>query len=193
MQLKKSLVVFGGNGFLGTAICKYAVSLGLYVKSISRSGKPLKTEAWQSSVEYLTGDALETSSYISHIPTTSGIIHSIGTYFESGFYLRTQGVTKGSYQQTNRDTAYRICETIENKSIPFVFISAAKGLFLFPDYLSTKRDVEEYLISKKDIIPNSILRPGLMYEENNKNLKHIASVIKIFNYPEKFLKEYNQE
>ena len=189
-KMAKSLLVFGGNGFVGSAICKYAISLGLNVISISRSGKPRKVEPWQSSVEYVKGDALDKSSYSQHLSTTSGIIHSVGILIDSKTPLNLRNIYQGSYEHMNRDTAFKICEVIENKDIPFVFISAERGMFFSPRYLSTKREVEDYLASNRDKIPSTVLRPGFMYSEDETKLKGIAFAIDALNMPDKLTKGF---
>jgi len=52
--LQKILVV-GGNGFIGSAVCKAALARGMEVTSISSSGRPYRTPkghtpAWASKV-----------------------------------------------------------------------------------------------------------------------------------------------
>uniref|UniRef100_A0A803L663 NAD-dependent epimerase/dehydratase domain-containing protein n=1 Tax=Chenopodium quinoa TaxID=63459 RepID=A0A803L663_CHEQI len=42
----EKLVVVGGSGFVGSAICKAAVSKGIEVVSLSRSGRPRISESW---------------------------------------------------------------------------------------------------------------------------------------------------
>ena len=53
-----SLVVFGGNGFVGSRICEEAVKTGLAVVSISRSGGPKQNAAWTSDVEWVQASSL---------------------------------------------------------------------------------------------------------------------------------------
>ena len=186
--MAKSLLVFGGNGFVGSAICKYAVSQGLKVISLSRSGKPRRPEAWQSSITYVRGDALDQSSYSSLIPSVSGVIHSVGVLIDSRTPLNIRDVYQGSYEHMNRDTAFKVCETIENKDIPFVYISAERGMFFSPRYLSTKREVEDYLASNRDKIPSTVLRPGFMYANDEAMLKGASYFIDCLNFPDKIAK-----
>ncbi|GFP89501.1 uncharacterized protein at1g32220 chloroplastic [Phtheirospermum japonicum] len=49
------IVVLGGSGFVGTAICKAAVSKGIEVISLSRSGRPSYLDSWVDQVTWLTG------------------------------------------------------------------------------------------------------------------------------------------
>ena len=48
------LIVFGGNGFVGTRVCEEALQTGLAVVSINRSGPPKATAAWTSDVEWVS-------------------------------------------------------------------------------------------------------------------------------------------
>jgi len=47
------LIVFGGNGFVGTRVCEEALQTGLAVVSINRSGAPKATAPWTSEVEWV--------------------------------------------------------------------------------------------------------------------------------------------
>ncbi|RVX14410.1 Uncharacterized protein, chloroplastic [Vitis vinifera] len=49
------VVVLGGNGFVGSAICKAAVSKGIEVTSLSRSGRPSQSSSWVDQVNWVTG------------------------------------------------------------------------------------------------------------------------------------------
>ncbi|GAB2273433.1 hypothetical protein Dimus_008226 [Dionaea muscipula] len=49
------LVVLGGSGFVGSAICKAAVSMGIEVLSLSRSGRPSYTDPWVDQVSWIPG------------------------------------------------------------------------------------------------------------------------------------------
>ncbi|KAL6843431.1 hypothetical protein ACP4OV_026753 [Aristida adscensionis] len=48
-----NIVVLGGSGFVGSAICKAAVSKGIEVVSLSRSGRPSYTDPWVDQVTWL--------------------------------------------------------------------------------------------------------------------------------------------
>ena len=47
------LLVFGGNGFVGSRVCEEALKTGLDVVSISRSGRPKLSADWVSSMEWV--------------------------------------------------------------------------------------------------------------------------------------------
>lgn len=48
------LIVFGGNGFVGTRVCEEALNTGLAVVSISRSAAPKASAAWTSQVDWVS-------------------------------------------------------------------------------------------------------------------------------------------
>ena len=63
-----SVVVFGGNGFVGTNILKVLVARGIPAVSVSRTGTApthLKEEGWARKVKWIAGDALNPPTYIS--------------------------------------------------------------------------------------------------------------------------------
>ena len=183
--MAKNLLVFGGSGYLGAAACKFAVSQGVKVISISRSGAPALNEPWQAEVDYLKGDALDPTTYSLLIPSALGIIHSIGTLLDSRTPFNTSNTYNNSYEHLNRDTALKVCETIENSGVPFVYISSERGLFFAPRYLTTKREVEEFLASRKESIRSSVLRPGYLYSDGDIAGKMISTFIDVANYPDK--------
>lgn len=54
------VVVFGGNGYIGTHVCQAALALGLDVTAIGRSGRPqYSTGPWGDQVNWVAADALE--------------------------------------------------------------------------------------------------------------------------------------
>lgn len=64
---RSKVLVLGGNGFVGNAICMEALSRGLEVASMSRSGRPKREDGWMSDVEWIKADALEPDSYIKYL------------------------------------------------------------------------------------------------------------------------------
>ncbi|EMD38265.1 hypothetical protein CERSUDRAFT_113431 [Gelatoporia subvermispora B] len=85
------ILVVGGNGFVGSAVCRAALARGMQVTSISSSGKPYRTPkghspAWTSKVEWRTGDALRPESYAHLLPSVHGVVHTTGILFEDTRY-----------------------------------------------------------------------------------------------------------
>ncbi|EAT82957.1 hypothetical protein HBI56_069240 [Parastagonospora nodorum] len=96
---KKKLVVCGGNGFLGSRICRAAAHRGWSVTSISRSGTPHWSSVtsspnppeWSESVSWQKGDVLDPSSYTQHLEGASAVIHTMGILLEADY----KGVVSG--------------------------------------------------------------------------------------------------
>ncbi|CAN1748862.1 Uncharacterized protein At1g32220, chloroplastic [Linum perenne] len=51
----EKIVVLGGSGFVGSAICKAAVEKGIEVVSLSRSGRPSLNAPWVDQVTWVPG------------------------------------------------------------------------------------------------------------------------------------------
>ncbi|KAF2014499.1 NAD(P)-binding protein [Aaosphaeria arxii CBS 175.79] len=97
--VKKKLVVCGGNGFLGSRICKAAAHRGWAVTSISRSGDPNwssissspNAPSWATSVSWHQGDILNPSTYTKHLEGADAVVHSMGILLEADY----KGVISG--------------------------------------------------------------------------------------------------
>ncbi|KZV90411.1 putative mitochondrion protein [Exidia glandulosa HHB12029] len=132
------LLVVGGNGFVGSAICKAALARGWQVTSISSSGKPYQTPkghspSWVSQVEWHAADALEPASYAPLMEGRTSVVHALGTLLEdtrykaalksgdvlalaSAFASSASGgnplkTSRSGYDALNRDSALRVFET----------------------------------------------------------------------------------
>ncbi|TEA15590.1 Uncharacterized protein C8034_v011319 [Colletotrichum sidae] len=95
----KKLVVCGGNGFLGSRICKYAVARGWDVTSISRSGEPKwaavtsspSPPQWAHKVSWERADMLRPTSYAPLLKDADFVVHSMGILLEADY----KGVVSG--------------------------------------------------------------------------------------------------
>jgi nucleoside-diphosphate-sugar epimerase len=177
-----SLLIFGGNGFVGSAAARWALSQGVKVTCVSRSGKPRVQEAWQTQVNYVRGDVFEPASYRQHLAQAAAVVHSIGVLLDSRTPLNLFQVYQGSYEQMNRDSALTLLGEMASMPKPFVYVSAERGMFFSPRYLSTKREVEAFL-ANQNTVPYAVVRPGFMYRENTA-LKPIASVLDVLHAAE---------
>ncbi|TBU65793.1 NAD(P)-binding protein [Dichomitus squalens] len=89
--IAQKILVVGGNGFLGSAVCRTALARGMKVASISPSGKPWQTPkghtpAWVHKVEWHQGNALQPQTYAHLLPEVTAVVHTIGTLFEKSGY-----------------------------------------------------------------------------------------------------------
>ncbi|KAI3537919.1 NAD dependent epimerase/dehydratase [Colletotrichum acutatum] len=95
----KKLVVCGGNGFLGSRICKYAVARGWDVTSISRSGEPKWSAVtsspsppqWSHKVSWERADMLSPVTYAPLLKGADFVVHSMGILLEADY----KGVVSG--------------------------------------------------------------------------------------------------
>ncbi|KAI0408550.1 NAD(P)-binding protein [Xylaria palmicola] len=99
MSATKRLVVCGGNGFLGSRICKNAVQRGWDVTSISRSGAPrwdaitssATPPSWCHKVTWERGDILRPATYAPLLRGADFVVHSLGILLEADY----KGVLRG--------------------------------------------------------------------------------------------------
>ncbi|KAL9631071.1 MAG: hypothetical protein Q9164_006089 [Protoblastenia rupestris] len=97
--MAKKIVVCGGNGFLGSRICRVAVARGWSVTSISRSGEPSWSSVtsspdpppWSTSVSWQKADILQPSTYKPLLKGADAVVHSMGILLEADY----KGVVSG--------------------------------------------------------------------------------------------------
>eukprot|EP01043_Picozoa_sp_COSAG02_P014965 COSAG02_NODE_625_length_19372_cov_14.475355_14_plen_197_part_00 len=120
------MLVLGGNGFVGSAVCAAAVSAGMRVSSLSRSGRPSWYEKiaedereahWATHVDWKSGDVFEPASLreaIGDKAPVDAVVSSIGAFGNTDFMLKMNGqATIGAV------------EVAKELGVPrFVFISA---------------------------------------------------------------------
>ncbi|KAL5598877.1 hypothetical protein BROUX41_003802 [Berkeleyomyces rouxiae] len=102
----KRIVVCGGNGFVGSRICKFAVARGWDVMSISRSGQPrwdavsasATAPAWARKVSWERANLLDATTYRALLSNSDYVVHSMGILLETdykGLVRGTSGVISG--------------------------------------------------------------------------------------------------
>ncbi|KAB8264536.1 hypothetical protein BDV32DRAFT_135021 [Aspergillus pseudonomiae] len=95
----KRVVVAGGNGFLGSRICRSAVARGWSVTSLSRSGEPRweaissspERPSWAGSVEWARADMLKPETYKPFLSGATAVVHTMGILLEADY----KGVVQG--------------------------------------------------------------------------------------------------
>ncbi|KAL0026968.1 hypothetical protein WJX79_003842 [Trebouxia sp. C0005] len=85
------LIVFGGNGFVGTRVCEEALQTGLAVVSINRSGAPKATAPWTSEVEWVKADAFEPDEWRDQLQGAVGVVSCLGGFGSNDFMLKICG------------------------------------------------------------------------------------------------------
>ncbi|KAL2201222.1 hypothetical protein P885DRAFT_25523 [Corynascus similis CBS 632.67] len=99
MSATKRIVVFGGNGFLGSRICRAAVARKWDVTSVSRSGRPnwlsitdsAAPPSWSHSVSWERGDIFRPAQWAPLLTGADCVVHSLGILLEADY----KGVISG--------------------------------------------------------------------------------------------------
>lgn len=149
------IVVLGGSGFVGSAICKAAVSKGIEVISLSRSGRPSYSGSWVDQVTWMTGDVFY-ANWDEILVGVTAVVSALGGFGSDEQMLRING--EANVVAVNAAKDYGIPK--------FIFISVhdynVPSFLLQSGYFKGKRKAESEVLSK---FPSSgvVLRPGLIY------------------------------
>ncbi|CAN0910191.1 Uncharacterized protein At1g32220, chloroplastic [Linum grandiflorum] len=151
----EKIVVLGGSGFVGSAICKAAVEKGIEVVSLSRSGRPSLSAPWADQVTWLPGDVFYTN-WDEVLPGATTVVSTLG-----GFGNEEQ------MQRINGEANIVAVNAAKEYGVPkFILISVhdynLPSFMLQVGYFTGKRKAESEVLSK---YPSSsvILRPGFIY------------------------------
>ncbi|KAJ9707241.1 hypothetical protein PVL29_002297 [Vitis rotundifolia] len=155
------VVVLGGNGFVGSAICKAAVSKGIEVTSLSRSGRPSQSSSWVDQVNWVTGDVF----YVNWDEVLVGATAVVSTL--GGFGSEEQ------MKRINGEANVLAVGAAKDYGVPkFILISVhdynLPQFLLESGYFTGKRKAESEVLAK---YPNSgvVLRPGFIYGKRRVN------------------------
>ncbi|KAL0330913.1 UNVERIFIED_CONTAM: putative protein, chloroplastic [Sesamum angustifolium] len=158
----EKLLVLGGNGFVGSHICKEALNRGLTVASLSRSGRSSIQESWANSVIWHQGNLFSTDSWKDVLKGVTSIISCVGGFGSNSEMYKING--------TANINAIRAAS--EEGVKRFVYISAADfGVvnYLLKGYYEGKRAAETELLTRYPY--GVILRPGFIH-----GTRHVGSL-----------------
>ena len=153
------LLVVGGSGFIGRAICRQAVAEGHDVRSVSRGGRPDGlgvTDRWADSVEWTSADLFAPHAWRDRLRGVDAVVHSVGIAHENP----QEGVI---FERLNGDSTILTALEAERAGVDsFVFLSSAAN---YPTarraYLRSKRRAERAI---EDLnVETVVLRPGPVY------------------------------
>ena len=140
-----SLLVFGGNGYVGSHVCQEALAEGIPVTSISRSGKPSNDDReWVEQVEWLQADAMHPETYSERLKSCLAVVSCIGLISTSS----------AAMQKVNGDANIAIINAAADAGVSrFAYISAHDyqfpgDLLVMKGYFQGKRDSESALAAK---------------------------------------------
>lgn len=149
------IVVLGGSGFVGSAICKAAVSKGIEVISLSRSGCPSYSGSWVDQVTWMTGDVFY-ANWDEILIGVTAVVSTLGGFGSDEQMLRING--EANVVAVNAAKDYGIPK--------FILISVhdynLPSFLLESSYFKGKRKAESEVLSK---FPSSgvVLRPAFIY------------------------------
>eukprot|EP00250_Pteridium_aquilinum_P001553 c11747_g1_i2 orf=228-1085(+) len=152
---RNKLLVLGGNGFVGTHICKEALQRGLPVVSLSRSGRPKLQESWTLDVTWIQGSLFEPDKWKDVLKEASAVISCVGGFGSN----ETMRKVNGDANVSAIDAAY--ASGVKR----FVYISAFNfgfPSFILRGYYEGKKAAEDALRAKFPY-GGVILRPGFIY------------------------------
>lgn len=151
----EKILVLGGNGFVGSHVCKEAVQQGFSVSSLSRSGRSSIQESWADSVVWHQGSLLVQDSLKNAMNDVSAVVSCVGGFGSYSHMYKINGTANINAIRTAAEQGVK----------RFVYISAADfGLvnYLLRGYYDGKRAAEAELLSKFTY-GGVILRPGFIY------------------------------
>lgn len=148
------IVVIGGSGFVGSAICKAAVSEGIEVISLSRSGRPSKSDSWVDQVTWITGDVFY-ANWDEVLIGATAVVSTLGGFGSDEQMLRINGEANVVAVNAAKEygTPKFILISVHDYNLPS---------FLQSSYFIGKRKAESEVLSK---LPSSgvVLRPAFIY------------------------------
>ncbi|KAJ4961134.1 hypothetical protein NE237_021044 [Protea cynaroides] len=151
----EKLLVLGGNGFVGSHVCKESLHHGLVVSSLSRSGRTSIQDSWANSVVWHQGNLLSPDSWKDALNGVTAVISCVGGFGSNTYMYKING--------TANINAIRAAA--EQGVKRFVYISAADfGLvnYLLKGYYEGKKAAETELLTRFPY-GGVILRPGFIH------------------------------
>lgn len=149
------VVVTGGNGFVGSEICRQAVSAGMRVSAVARHGRGGIREPWAERVEWFAADVLEPAAWRPALDGADAVVHCVGIIREHP----ERGIT---FERLNGDSAIVAAAAAAEAGVEsFVFLSAREVPVVMRAYLRAKRRAEREIGAMS--LRTVFLRPGLVY------------------------------
>ncbi|PSS01047.1 hypothetical protein CEY00_Acc22405 [Actinidia chinensis var. chinensis] len=87
----EKLLVLGGNGFVGSHVCKEALARGLSVASLSRSGRSSINESWANNVIWHQGNLLLDNSWKESLCNVTAVISCVGGFGSNSYMYKING------------------------------------------------------------------------------------------------------
>ncbi len=169
------LVVPGGNGFIGSEICRLAVQNGHDVAAFGRTGRPALTPArhpWVQHVEWRAADVFSPNAWRDLLADADAVVHSLAT-------IREDPENNVTFQRVNGESVLIAAqEAVEADVDGFVFLSVRTNPPLVSgDFLAAKRRAERELAEQFDALRTVVLRPNLVYGSGKRGSAIMAAAL----------------
>jgi len=169
------LVVPGGNGFIGSEICRVAVQNGHDVAAFGRTGRPALTPArhpWMQEVEWRAADIFAPDMWRDLLNGADAVVHSIATIREAPEHNVT-------FDRVNAESVLLAAdEAVEAGLSAFVFLSVRDKPPVVPySFLSSKRRAERALHEAYPALRTVSLRPNLVYGRRQPGTSTLAALL----------------
>jgi nucleoside-diphosphate-sugar epimerase len=169
------LVVPGGNGFIGTEICRVAVQNGHDVAAFGRTGRPALTPArppWMQEVNWRAADVFAPDTWRDLLDGADALVHSIATIREAP----DRNVT---FDRVNGESVLVAADAAVDAGLSaFVFLSVRDKPPLVPySFLSAKRRAERALHEEYPALRTVSLRPNLVYGTRQTGTLTLAALL----------------
>ncbi|CAE6103657.1 unnamed protein product [Arabidopsis arenosa] len=149
------ILVLGGNGYVGSHICKEALRQGFSVSSLSRSGRSSLHDSWVDDVTWHQGDLLSPDSLKPALEGITSVISCVGGFGSNSQMVRINGTANINAVNAAAEQGVK----------RFVYISAADfGVInnLIRGYFEGKRATEAEILDKFGN-RGTVLRPGFIH------------------------------
>lgn len=155
------LVVLGGNGFIGSEVCRIAVRQGHDVGAIGRTGRPSLTPArhpWVQNVEWRASDVFSPATWRDLLDNADAVVHSIGT-------IREAPGRNVTFERVNGESALIAAQEAVDAGVEaFIFLSAQDNPpFISRRFVAAKRRAERGLSEQYSTLRTVALRPNVVY------------------------------
>ncbi len=172
---KKKVVVVGGNGFVGSAVCRAAVASGASVFSISRGGQPkaaqLLQSDWAQEVQWLRGDALAASEWpAEYLEGAHGVVSCVGGFGSHEAMRRVCGTANVRVFERAGAQGVARAAFISAHDYGFPLRNALRG------YFEGKAMAEEALFEHFEGGRGAAIRPGMVHGTRYVNLTDTSAV-----------------
>ena len=163
------MLVVGASGYVGSAVARNAVKLGINTVCVSRRGEPGSYPLRSPLVRWVKGDAMFPGKFSEELAKADGVVHTIGTLIDTTVTKGKKPGDEGSYEQMNYETAKRVGDALQELKADkkIVYISANMHPPLLPRYLETKHKAENYLNSLPNV-RSTALRPGFIVSRDQR-------------------------